>query len=268
MAKKKEPKKAAVETRHDEVRYTTGNPHEMLGKYLAANLLRGWTEDFVDEDTGDVVTIERNEIIEQRGELIDGELLARIQFHIQAGDISEVEVSNQKRLAYMGSYANCWPYSVTAEINGKKRRFLLYATSVYNALEIAQDYIELNFDGVFEFKQVKIFDYCIFIKDNLKRVEDDKTQPDPDKEFYKIEVEVLQDEIITPYTFVLQTKDVDTGMIVINNWIAEKIKEQIEKAGRSSLADYSVTVKAGVIIPCYRIIDKEFSDAYINQKPQ
>src|SRR5690606_5536849 len=34
-----------------------------IGRKLAARILRKWTEDFVDEDTGEVVTIERNEII-------------------------------------------------------------------------------------------------------------------------------------------------------------------------------------------------------------
>ncbi|MDV7389904.1 hypothetical protein RZS08_01070, partial [Arthrospira platensis SPKY1] len=32
-----------------------------IGRKLAARVLRSWTEDFVDEDTGEVVTIERNE---------------------------------------------------------------------------------------------------------------------------------------------------------------------------------------------------------------
>jgi DNA-directed RNA polymerase subunit beta len=37
-----------------------------MGRKLAARVLRSWTEDFVDEDTGEVVTIERNEIILER----------------------------------------------------------------------------------------------------------------------------------------------------------------------------------------------------------
>lgn len=37
-----------------------------VGRKLAARVLRKWTEDFVDEDTGEVVTIERNEIILER----------------------------------------------------------------------------------------------------------------------------------------------------------------------------------------------------------
>ncbi len=42
-----------------------------LGRKLAARVLRTWTEDFVDEDTGEVVTIERNEIILERDVVLD-----------------------------------------------------------------------------------------------------------------------------------------------------------------------------------------------------
>ena len=42
-----------------------------IGRKLAARVLRKWTEDFVDEDTGEVVTIERNEIILERDIILD-----------------------------------------------------------------------------------------------------------------------------------------------------------------------------------------------------
>jgi len=42
-----------------------------IGRKLAARVLRSWTEDFVDEDTGEVVTIERNEIILERDVVLD-----------------------------------------------------------------------------------------------------------------------------------------------------------------------------------------------------
>jgi DNA-directed RNA polymerase subunit beta len=42
-----------------------------LGRKLAARVLKTWSEDFVDEDTGEVVTIERNEIILERDIILD-----------------------------------------------------------------------------------------------------------------------------------------------------------------------------------------------------
>lgn len=42
-----------------------------IGKRLAGRVLKTWSEDFVDEDNGDVVSIERNEVILDRGTYIE-----------------------------------------------------------------------------------------------------------------------------------------------------------------------------------------------------
>lgn len=48
------------------------------GRRLAARVLRTWTEDFVDEDTGEVVSIDRNEVILERDSIIEEEDIATI----------------------------------------------------------------------------------------------------------------------------------------------------------------------------------------------
>jgi DNA-directed RNA polymerase subunit beta len=40
---------------------------------LAARVLRTWTEDFVDEDTGEVVSIDRNEVLLERDTIVHEE---------------------------------------------------------------------------------------------------------------------------------------------------------------------------------------------------
>jgi DNA-directed RNA polymerase subunit beta len=57
----------------EEVKTTRKNLEKSIGRKLAARVLRKWTEDFVDEDTGEVVTIERNEIILERDIALDEE---------------------------------------------------------------------------------------------------------------------------------------------------------------------------------------------------
>ncbi len=57
----------------EEVPATKKELKKALGRKLAARVLRKWTEDFVDEDTGEVVTIERNEIILERDVVLDEE---------------------------------------------------------------------------------------------------------------------------------------------------------------------------------------------------
>ncbi len=49
-----------------------------IGRKLAARVLKKWNEDFVDEDTGEVVTIERNEIILERDDTLDEENIVLI----------------------------------------------------------------------------------------------------------------------------------------------------------------------------------------------
>src|SRR6187431_1524133 len=55
----------------EEVKVSKATLKKAIGRKLAARILRKWTEDFVDEDTAEVVTIERNEIILERDVIID-----------------------------------------------------------------------------------------------------------------------------------------------------------------------------------------------------
>ena len=50
----------------EEVKVNKKNMKAAIGKRLAARVLKSWNEDFVDEDTGEVVSIERNEVIMER----------------------------------------------------------------------------------------------------------------------------------------------------------------------------------------------------------
>ena len=58
----------------EEIKCTQENLVEAVGRTLAGNVLKAWTEDFVDEDTGEVVTIERNEVILERETVLTEEL--------------------------------------------------------------------------------------------------------------------------------------------------------------------------------------------------
>ncbi|MCW8941216.1 MAG: DNA-directed RNA polymerase subunit beta, partial [Flavobacteriales bacterium] len=55
----------------DEVKVSKSGLKKVIGRKLAARVLKTWVEDFVDEDTGEVVSIERNEVIIDRETIID-----------------------------------------------------------------------------------------------------------------------------------------------------------------------------------------------------
>ena len=59
----------------EEVKCTEEKLRACVGRTLAGNVLKSWAEDFVDEDTGEVVSIERNEVIIKREEVLTDELI-------------------------------------------------------------------------------------------------------------------------------------------------------------------------------------------------
>ena len=50
----------------EDVKVTKKNLKDAIGRKLAGNVMKTWNEDFADEDTGEVVSIERNEIVVER----------------------------------------------------------------------------------------------------------------------------------------------------------------------------------------------------------
>ncbi|PWG05246.1 DNA-directed RNA polymerase subunit beta [Polaribacter aquimarinus] len=66
----------------EEIKVSKAGLKKVLGRKLAARVLKTWHEDFVDEDTGEVVSIERNEIIFDRDTILEKEHIDEI---IEAG---------------------------------------------------------------------------------------------------------------------------------------------------------------------------------------
>ncbi|CAM1333812.1 DNA-directed RNA polymerase subunit beta [Tenacibaculum aestuariivivum] len=62
----------------EEVKVSKAGLKKVLGRKLAARVLKTWHEDFVDEDTGEVVSIERNEIVFDRDTIIEKEHIDEI----------------------------------------------------------------------------------------------------------------------------------------------------------------------------------------------
>ncbi len=72
-----------------------------IGKKLAARVLRTWVEDFVDEDTGEVVSIERNEVVLERDTILDEEAVELIvDMDVKSVFIQKEEVSGDFAIIY------------------------------------------------------------------------------------------------------------------------------------------------------------------------
>lgn len=280
------------ETKQSEKRIVTTEPKEMLNMYLSKGISKKWIEDFTDEDTGETVSINRSEKLFERGLLINQDTLAQIRFYIEAGDISEVEVSNQRRMAYESENRNSlYPFTAQISMDGKGKKFLLYANCVEGAILVLKDYVELNYEGAFYITLVKQFDSCIILTDNLKKqkvdvglaylkgeidseeyadrkdFENDEESPD-EKKFYSLEVKVIYEEgseIIR--TFVVQTYNVDRAMMIINNYL-KKIQDEEEKRAKKKDPDYVRTeihtmIETAKVLPIGCYIPRDFSLAYL-----
>ncbi len=62
----------------DEIKVSKTALKKCIGRKLAARVLKSWIEDFVDEDTGEVVSIERNEVIIDRETVLENEHIDEI----------------------------------------------------------------------------------------------------------------------------------------------------------------------------------------------
>ncbi|GAB6395273.1 MAG: DNA-directed RNA polymerase subunit beta [Bacteroidales bacterium] len=62
----------------EDIKVTKTKLKKSIGRKLAARVLKTWVEDFVDEDTGEVVSIERNDVIVDRESILDGDNIEAI----------------------------------------------------------------------------------------------------------------------------------------------------------------------------------------------
>jgi len=287
----------SVETKKNEVREITSDIRQMKGKYLVYDLKRSWKEDFVDEGSGEVVSIERKELIYERGTLLQAEELSRIQFFMSEGSISEVEVSNQKRMSYEFKNRHIYPYMAQVDVEDKKRKFLMLASSVDNALEIVKDFVELNYIGRYQVSMVKEYENHIIIVDTmLKKPLDDVTRLALDEElysreerdqilkgddenkpdtlkFYKIKARVSysdednKDEIFQ--SFIVNTYTAERAIMLINDFLNREQnkheKEAVDKGNTFKRKDINAVIEESGVIPVYAFVPKEFSEAYQGQ---
>ena len=84
----------------EEINANKTNLNKAVGRRLAARVLRTWTEDFVDEDTGEVVSIQRNEVLMERDSVLNAE------------DIETVISSGQKSIILHKEDMNVADYNI------------------------------------------------------------------------------------------------------------------------------------------------------------
>ena len=267
-----------IQTKKNETIITTSDTSQMHKKYLVNNLFRTWMEPFVDSDTGEIIEIERSELVLERGTYLDVDQLAVIQFHLQAGDVKEVTVSDQKRLGHFGTAWGLIPWQVTVQL-GKKYKVILLAQNIFQALDIVEDWAELKFDQVFSICSAKEFKQHYFIFDNDVRMvlENGVEIPEDESEeikhavysFYSVEVNAkLGEDNERFFRFLVYARDVDNAKMLIDKFFRGKVKETpygqllpfVDVLAAEALLQINVITATKV--KCHSVIGLEFTEAY------
>ena len=254
----------------DIVTFRTSNPKEMLGKYLPDNVIKKWMEDFTDEDTGDVVSIERSEVIVNRG-YISQDVLQQIMFAIQAGDIEDVEVC-EDGVKDMKLNVPRYSYVYNVELSGvctdlTSEHFVTHAQTIPQAIRIAAEFGQMyrGYFGMVKATRCVTVD-AVIVPDDHQCIPEDERQPaEKRKDYFRVTVraEWVED---------MKYKKLDTNYIIAANDVGQA-KERIarlmdikraEQERKGEAIDNSITntIRKAVPFDVDCIVPREFSDMY------
>jgi hypothetical protein len=268
MTEKKEWKRP-----QDVVTFRTSDPKEMLGKYLPKHAVKTWTEDFLDEGTGKVVSIERSQIVVERG-YIGQDKLAEIQFAIQSGDIADVEVS-EIDVREMELYTPPFETNFMVEIpvfyvdTVIKNHFAVRAQTIPQAIQIAAEFGQMyrGFEGSIRATRVVTLDAVLVPDDHACIPESDRTPADERKDYFKVQVRTeyiagnLQLKHYDTY-YIIAAKDVGQAKeriaLLLDIMKADRVKEEGFKAKDESRD----TIRKALPFEVDCIVPREFSDMF------
>ena len=229
-------------------------------KYLMNSLYRRWKEDFTDEDTGEVVTIERKELIISKGEELNDENFQTIDFFIKSGElnIKDVRLSSIQRTAD-AVLGNSTIWTAAVEISRKKRTFYLYANSIDVAREIITDYIEQNYIGFYEIKSLKEQQYFTLV--SLAKKNSDEEQ----NKFYQIEVEIMVNKESYPMRFLVKAPNAEEAKV-----LSEAFYETYMRVADDDkeLPPYTMTLLSAKTLNVEAVIDHQFCKEYIDKSKE
>lgn len=286
-----------MNTRFDErtVKITNAEGlQEYLGRgfrYFAKTHYKVWNEDFLDEDTGEVVSVERSAALFYKGRTVTADETSTILFHLQTGDLKEIWLSNQSRIGavIVDGWANqLWVVKLCEHLGKTRQKILTHAASAEKAIAIIRDWVELNHTLHYEVISVKNFNTCIVIDDLQPATPTDESQegteeaadvqpmedqqPTGAKRYYKITVRIAygkggeDNERSEECPFVVSARDMEEANEKINKYLSERVAREISENGESELEGYKLTTLDGSPISCNIIIPNEFSEAYNPKK--
>lgn len=167
----------------------TSQPEHFLNYMLLRPITKRWIEDFVDEDNGEVVQIERSEILMQAGTRLTNDTIAQIRFFMSEGSCTLVYLSTQQRSGYTEQHKYRQLYLYSIRCGEEKLTFYLAAGGDEMAVQIGHDFAELVCNGYFYFDSLKRTNLVFVPLPEYAPEEDSEGQPIV-RQFFQVVVSV------------------------------------------------------------------------------
>lgn len=217
---------------------------EAIGHYLAKRAVRTWTEDFIDEDTKEMVTIDRCEVLLERGKLITYELANGLK----KDGVNEVEISDCPfRAEELTDFNSLAHVKVTVRSSKNENAVLIVRSdSLRGAQDCAIDYAEGAVNKIFSTPEAsyvyitksEIIGKFHFIGRTNADIEEEEEQleKDPDalvKEPFKVKANFIDTDVYDPEDrshygvhknelFVVWAYDVVTAKNIVFDYLKHK----------------------------------------------
>lgn len=211
------------------------NIEQALGKYLTHEIKRQYKEDFMDADTGEVVTIDRYEFLMAKGAKITKERLAELQFIMPAYDIQEVTVTDKYANAndYISGLLHAW--EVQLSTSKGRIKLLTRAQSIGKAITVAAEYVAMNFEtgGFLSISKANCTGYSV-IEDTdpiIPQTEEEQKQ----KNYYRVTIIVItyiperEKYEHEPYEIIVKANDVGQAKDRVGLWANKAFEKTLEQ---------------------------------------
>lgn len=218
---------------------------ESIGYYLAKRAVRTWAEDFIDEDTKETVTIDRCEVLLERGKLITYELANGLK----EDGVNEVEISDCPfRAKEQTDFNSLAHVKVTVRSSNNENAVLIVRSdSLRGAQDCAIDYAEGAVNKIFSTPEAsyvyitksEIIGKFHFVGRTNADIEEEEEQleKDPDalvKEPFKVKANFIDTDVYDPEDrsqygvhknelFVVWAYDVVTAKNIVFDYLKHKL---------------------------------------------
>lgn len=249
MAKKKNVKTVIVEAAKNKAKrkvwkrpediktFRTDDPKKMLHCWLSKRVTKEWTEKYIDEETKETVDIQRKEILFEKGKELTKDLIQKVMFAIQAGDIKDVECQSQPYdiTRWIGNHMPAWEVVISA--NDKKKNYLVRAQCIETAIIVAAEYagMYLDLSGYYDVKKVASCPVSVVEDDDPCIPEEFRDDSPFERDYYRVTVQTklfydIDDDFNKEtHDFIIRASDVGEAKNRISEYVAKKFEEELQQ---------------------------------------